>query len=892
MFDKVALCVDGRYYIWKEERECLYDEETFGEDGDDDNDGIDADAACGQGHGSTRNASDGGNGGGSDGLGDENGGGDDANAGSGGQYRGAVKSKVKKSQETSASVRKIQSRVRQKKAKKESKRRQDAIVTIQKRAKGRRGTKPVGIGSGLDKDGVRGENTTGVQGQLQFWALRKGLPPKLQELWDQLSDDERTFIAHSIPPSTYSEYLWDLKAKQAAFDALQVGDEVEAERTRRCGLFESCRITEIHRSKRTVDLLFGAGGHYKAATSMDENSSLAPLGTRWEEFAPPVPGSTEVVNAKLASALLQQHTFTTAELGAFGLFGLTTDSFIRVDDNGRERYFRPVVSADEQFASHHRPDVSYLDVRIPSKAASRVNTATAVAPDPSFAIMPVVDSGHEGDAAAYQAMRPAHEPAFAAMTRTPARIGRRGPLHTPNDSPYHLRHNLEEVPDPYIARFTVGIDVEAERTAGGQQYERCTITSIERARGVMVVRFFDGSVRDDVPLMAVRPTDPRSAWLEAPLTSRWMSSPASRPTSLHAGSRRSSGRSTLPLASRLGSLRPGSLRPLNWKTEPTLQTTPLATTVQGSAPIPHDQGRPCEPRTPRPSFEELPEPLFPPSPPVPSAATPVALTRAPSESSHALPVAVTASSAASVASSAPRAAALDDDPHFPRSPSPPPPRRRVVSVSLSPEVELAPMPKFEVATAVAPPSQPIADQQSPTWDELSPQSPRGPHLSSKRRLLSNATSSMSASIGDEEAELSLPSPRSKASTPAGIALSPSRRERYMAAVLASRHHASAWHRGLYAHSSPSHMKHLLQLEDAARAERIMQSRCMGEYTRLRSNPFVVNGLSSSREDHALPPRHAQQLVHGWLAPVRSDRTSPPLSARSTSPSSLRPPACR
>ena len=108
------MTIDGVSYIWKDESDCSYDEDTFGEEegdgGDGDGDGDGKGGGKGGGSGGGGGASQNGKGGrrsgdGDGGDGDGDGDGDDYGSG---QYRKDVKKKVKKTQEESASVRKIQ----------------------------------------------------------------------------------------------------------------------------------------------------------------------------------------------------------------------------------------------------------------------------------------------------------------------------------------------------------------------------------------------------------------------------------------------------------------------------------------------------------------------------------------------------------------------------------------------------------------------------------------------------------------------------------------------------------------------------------------------------------------------------------------------------------------
>ena len=119
-------------------------------------------------------------------------------------YRDDAKKNVQKKAEKSASqntaATKIQARHRAKKACKETEEKQQALKTIQKHARGRaarkqaKKTKTAGPNFASDREHRSREAVKGERGQLQYWALRKGLPPKLAEALEGLTEEDQAII--------------------------------------------------------------------------------------------------------------------------------------------------------------------------------------------------------------------------------------------------------------------------------------------------------------------------------------------------------------------------------------------------------------------------------------------------------------------------------------------------------------------------------------------------------------------------------------------------------------------------------------------------------------------------------------------------------------------------
>jgi len=169
-------------------------------------------------------------------------------------YREKAKSSVKKSQEERSSITKIQAIQRAKKDRQEGEKRKQAIAVIQKNtkkklaAKGKQGggdgageingcSAPQGVdgsartllgSAGTEQDEEDGKNATGTQGTVQYWALRKGLPSKLQEDFDSLTEEEKMMLAR-LPPG---EMQAALNAMMAAKRALTVPAEMALGTTR------------------------------------------------------------------------------------------------------------------------------------------------------------------------------------------------------------------------------------------------------------------------------------------------------------------------------------------------------------------------------------------------------------------------------------------------------------------------------------------------------------------------------------------------------------------------------------------------------------------------------------------------------------------------------------
>ena len=249
LYGQVTVTVDGAVYVWKDECDCVYDEATYGEEEEEEEE-EEAVAAAGASEGGTggrgsksggttaarggnqpggqqqeasggkqaakgskkgagRGQGDsGGNDDGGDGGGSEGGGGGKASkgkkasgdSGAGGDkggdasYRKKAQSKVKARQEEAASTRKVQAAVRGSKAKKEAEARKKAVATIQKGAKRRIAKKQ----KATEREAAGG-SSEGERGVMQFWALRKGLPPGMQDLFDGLPEHMQLELSRLSP---------------------------------------------------------------------------------------------------------------------------------------------------------------------------------------------------------------------------------------------------------------------------------------------------------------------------------------------------------------------------------------------------------------------------------------------------------------------------------------------------------------------------------------------------------------------------------------------------------------------------------------------------------------------------------------------------------------------
>jgi len=178
-------------YIWKDERDCVHDVETYG----DEDEHLEAnevdEVGDSTGRGSSSKSS-------SKSSGKSSGKAHGKNQGEGGSkedgpkvadYRGKAKVQIQKSQEGRSSITKIQAKVRAKKERKEGEKRKRAVACIQKRSQTKLAAKK--SSSKRAEERLTHESQNGTLGQLQHWALRKGLTLREQEMWDALTDNER-----------------------------------------------------------------------------------------------------------------------------------------------------------------------------------------------------------------------------------------------------------------------------------------------------------------------------------------------------------------------------------------------------------------------------------------------------------------------------------------------------------------------------------------------------------------------------------------------------------------------------------------------------------------------------------------------------------------------------
>lgn len=211
-------------FVWKAEADCSFDEDTYGEEEEEE-------ADAGGGNGAGGGDSGGGGGGKGDGLGGggkragkekDGGDGDGDGDGNGELYRSKAAKSGSKSQAKRAAASKVQAKVRGKKARKEKAERLEAAEKIQKITKGKLKSKQAskkGLAAGDggadgDKEGrVRSSEAAG-RGRLQYWALRKGLPPKLQDEIDKLSEEEWAHLS-TLSPAKAAEFVLQCVQRRA-----------------------------------------------------------------------------------------------------------------------------------------------------------------------------------------------------------------------------------------------------------------------------------------------------------------------------------------------------------------------------------------------------------------------------------------------------------------------------------------------------------------------------------------------------------------------------------------------------------------------------------------------------------------------------------------------------
>ena len=120
-------------------------------------------------------------------------------------YRARAKDGIKKKGEDtskkSQAAKVIQSKHRQRKAVKEKETRKQAVATIHKQAakkvanNQKKRAKERAPERRSREDKGEGRSVAGVRGQMQYWALRKGIPPRLQEAFDELCEEDQETVA-------------------------------------------------------------------------------------------------------------------------------------------------------------------------------------------------------------------------------------------------------------------------------------------------------------------------------------------------------------------------------------------------------------------------------------------------------------------------------------------------------------------------------------------------------------------------------------------------------------------------------------------------------------------------------------------------------------------------
>ena len=207
-------------FVWKDEGDCAYDEETYGDEDEELPTG-DGGQGDGSGGGAKRQAGGGGGGdggeGGGDGKGEKGSNSYGDEGGTGEAYRKKASKKGAGNQQKRSAAAKVQAKVRGKKARKEKEERAAAAQKIQNLSRGKIGRKKASqateaidiFSERVDHEG----GTPGDLGRLQYWALRKGLPTQLQGGIDGLTEDEWAQLGR-LPPAKQREFVLQLIEKK------------------------------------------------------------------------------------------------------------------------------------------------------------------------------------------------------------------------------------------------------------------------------------------------------------------------------------------------------------------------------------------------------------------------------------------------------------------------------------------------------------------------------------------------------------------------------------------------------------------------------------------------------------------------------------------------------
>ena len=176
-------------------------------------------------------------------------------------------------------------------------------------------------------------------------------------------------------------------------------------------------------------------------------------------------------------------------------------------------------------------------------------------------------------------------------------------------------------------------------------------------------------------------------------------------------------------------------------------------------------------------------------------------------------------------------------------------------------VAAASMPESSTLDTVLGSLSPLSDVRSVT--------PIGRSATPSVRSVTPTRPCSSGSMHDVAGTRDITAPRNVSTAPAFASRGePSRRERYLAAVEASRNHGSSWHQGLFGLTSGGELKRVVQRDDTARAERIMMRRNMADFVARRSDPLVASarGLEPTRAQLAVGLSRVQAHSHARALP--------------------------
>ena len=209
-------------------------------------------------------------------------------------YRQKAAKNVGSSQQKRAAASKVQAKVRGKKARKEKEERQQAAQKIQNISRGRLAKRTVAAVKVEREVRHREGGTPGARGQLQFWALRDGLPVKLQDVLDTLTEDDwGRFVAMPLPDR--HEFILQICHKHTGIDAFHLETEVRAFVERHHGGLQKSDAEDSESLAPVKDAVPGAVA--KATRADDDYGDWWPEGLEQPILGKPRPGSSRGVGA-------------------------------------------------------------------------------------------------------------------------------------------------------------------------------------------------------------------------------------------------------------------------------------------------------------------------------------------------------------------------------------------------------------------------------------------------------------------------------------------------------------------------------------------------------------------------------------------------------------------